>query len=146
MRIILKHQQGVLMAKRLTCFFVLALFLHAGQVMAGNTTLIEIFFLPHRPALDVVTKVEKIAAEFDNMVIKKYNFNDPAAKTLLKKYNLTGHIPVAIFINGQNTFTVNGEKIILRNFTRGNAFVPTFAGEWDYDDLRVILQKISGAK
>ncbi len=146
MRILPKHPQGRLMANGLACFFVFALFFHAGQAMAGNTTIIEIFFLPHRPALEVVSEVEKVAAEFENMVIKKYNFNDPAAKTLLKKYYLTGHIPVAIFINGQNTFTVKGKKISLRNFTRGNAFVPTFAGEWDYDDLRVILQKISGAK
>jgi hypothetical protein len=106
----------------------------------------EIFYLPHGPAQAVVSEVEKVAAEFKNIAINKYSFEDPATEKLLKKYNLTDHMPVAIFINGQNSFTVNGQKISLRNFTKGNAFVPMFAGEWDYADLRVILQEISGGK
>lgn len=146
MMITVKHHQRRLRAKIIACFFAMALFFQAGQTLAEDPTLIEILFLPHPPAMAVVSKVEKVAAEFNNIVIKKYNFEDPATKKIMKKYNLTGHMPIAVFINGQNTFTVKGEKISLRNFTRGNSFVPMFAGEWDYDDLRLILKKIDGAK
>ena len=132
-------------SKTLAYLLAITLFFQAGQALAADT-LIDIFFLPHRPALAVVSEVEKVAAEFNNIVIKKYSFEDPATKKLLKEYNLTGHMPVAIFINGQNTFTVKGKKISLRNFTKGNAFVPMFAGEWDYADLRIILQEISGGE
>ncbi len=118
-------------------------FFQAGQALAADT-LIDIFFLPHRPALAVVSEVEKISAEFPDTTIQKYSFENPDNKELLKKYNLTGHMPVAIFINGKNSFTVNGEKKSLRNFPKGNTFVPLFAGEWDYDDLRSILREISG--
>jgi hypothetical protein len=125
--------------------FVAPLALQSPSACAADI-LMEIFYLPHRPAQAVVSEVEKVAAEFKNIAINKYSFEDPATEKLLKKYNLTDHMPVAIFINGQNSFTVNGQKISLRNFTKGNAFVPMFAGEWDYADLRVILQEISGGK
>lgn len=133
-----------LSGKILFYLFAFALFFQAPQVQAANT-LIEVFFLPHRPALAVVSEIEKVAAEFNNMAIKKYSFKDPDVGKLLEKYHLTGHMPVAIFINGRNSFTVNGQKLSLRNFPKGNAFVPMFAGEWDYSDLRMILQKASGA-
>jgi hypothetical protein len=113
---------------------------------SGVDIQIEIFYLPHPPALAVVSEVEKVAAEFKEVTITKYIFDDPDVAKLLKKYSLTDHMPVAIFINGQNNFTVNGQKIGLQNFPKGNTFVPTFAGAWDYNDLRIILQEISGVK
>ena len=128
-------------------FSIAAVFLVLiAQSACGADMQMEIFYLPHPPAMAVVDEVEKVAAEFDNIVISKYSFDDPSVEKLLQKYNLTGHMPVAIFINGRNSFTVNGQKIALRNFPKGNAFVPTFKGEWDYADLRVILQQISGGK
>lgn len=145
MRATVEHQNKRLSGKTLFLLLSLTMFFQAGQVLAADI-LLDIFFLPHRPAQEVVAEAEKVAAEFKNIVIKKHSFDDPATKKLQKKYNLTGHMPVAIFINGQNTFTVKGKKISLRNFTKGNAFVPMFAGEWDYSDLRIILKKISGGK
>ena len=134
-----------LSGKILFYLMALTLFFQAGQVRAADT-LVDIFFLPHRPAQAVVSEVEKVVAEFPNVVIQKYSFEDPGTDKLLKKYNLTGHMPVAIFVNGQNSFTVNGKKISLRNFPKGDAFVPMFAGEWGYDDLRFILQEVRGEK
>ena len=106
----------------------------------------EIFYLPHKPALNVVAKVEKLAAEFANVTIRKYNFDDPDSKRPVEKYRLTEHIPVAIFINGKDRFIVNGHELRLRNFPKGDSFVPTFSGEWDYPDLRAILTGLSGEK
>jgi len=126
--------------------FVLAVFLQTAQEALAADTLIEIFYLPHRPALAVVSEVEKVIAEFSDMTVKKYSFDDPDSKELVQQYNLSGHMPVAIFINGKNTFTVNGKQMNLRNFPKGNTFVPMFAGEWDYDNLRSILSEISGGK
>ena len=104
----------------------------------------EIFYLPHRPALNVVDKVEKLAAEFSNVTIRKYNFDDPSSKRLVEKYRLTEHMPVAIFINGKDRFSVNGHELRLRNFPKGDSFVPTLSGEWDYPDLTAILTRFSG--
>lgn len=134
-----------LSGKTLFHLLALTLFFQAGQIRAADT-IVNIFFLPHRPAQTVVSEVEKVVSEFKNIVMQKYSIEDSGTDKLLKKYNLTDHTPVAIFINGENSFIVNGKKISLRNFPKGDAFVPMFAGEWDYDDLRVILQEVSGEK
>ena len=123
----------------------LFLFLQVVPALAGAVEM-EIFYLPHRPAIAVVEKVEQVAAEFNNITIKKYSFQDPDAEKLLEKYGITEHMPVAVFINGKNSFTVNGRSLKFRNFPKGDAFVPTFAGEWDYSDLRTVLTELAGGK
>ena len=51
-------------------------------------------------------------------------------------------MPVAIFIGGKNEFEINGKKVILNNFPQGDSFIPGFEGNWNYDDLRRILQTL----
>jgi len=138
----MKTKYGI---KLLFTFLVSLLLFQTGPVFASNTE-IEIFYLAHRPAVAVVDKIDKIVAEFNDIVTRKYNFEDPASKKLLKKYKLSGHMPVAIYINGKNNFTIDGKKIQFRNFPKGDAFVPTFAGEWNYSDLRTLLTNIGGGK
>lgn len=108
--------------------------------------LLEVFYLPHAPAMAVVNEVEKVASEFPDLTLKRFNFEDPASRPAIESHKLTAHIPVAIFINGQDTFTVGGKTMTFRNFPKGNAFVPMFAGEWDYSDLRTILAGVSKGK
>lgn len=105
---------------------------------------IDIFYLPHPPAMTVVGKVEQMAGEFANVTVRKYSFDDPKSRKMVEKYHLTDHMPVAVFINGKDSFTVDGRSVRLRNFPKGDSFVPMFAGEWDYADLRAILAGLAG--
>jgi len=104
--------------------------------------LIEIFYLPHQPALEIVDEVEPIIAEFPNFKVIKYNFDDPASKDKIVAYKLTNHYPVAIFIGGKNSFIVDGKTVSLLNFPQGDAFIPSFEGEWTYEDLKKILNSL----
>ncbi|MGD9809327.1 MAG: hypothetical protein AB7E76_03285 [Deferribacterales bacterium] len=107
---------------------------------------IEIFFLPHRPAVAVVEKIEQALTGLDYITIKKYSFDDKAAKKLIDKYNLHDHMPVAVFINGSDTHKANGKDITFRNFPKGDAFVPSFEGVWSYSDIRHVAERIHGEK
>jgi hypothetical protein len=127
----------------LIVLFGLFVFSPAKPVLAADIA-IEIFYLPHPPAMAVVTKVEQVAGEFIDVSIKKYSFDDPNSRKMVEKYRLTDHMPVAVFINGQDSFTIDGRVLRLRNFPKGDAFVPTLAGEWDYADLRRILAGLAG--
>ena len=127
---------------RRCCLVLLVLVPQAESAWAGDI-LMEIFFLPHRPAMAVVDEVEKVAAEFAGVVVRTYSFDDPSSGKLVEKYDLAGHMPVAIFIDGKNRFRLAEHTVSLRNFPKGNDFVPMFAGEWDYDDLRAILREKS---
>ncbi|MCL4378793.1 MAG: hypothetical protein M1409_10555 [Actinobacteria bacterium] len=115
------------------------------KVSQSQTTpyTVEIFYLTHAPAVAIVKKVEPIIAEFPKFQVKEYSFDDPAAKDLINKYNLTEHMPIAIFIGGKDTFEIGGKKIELKNFPKGDAFVPDFEGNWSYEDLRSVLKSIS---
>jgi len=104
--------------------------------------LIEIFYLPHPPALAIVDKVEPIIAEFPNFKVIKYNFDDPASKDKVAEYNLVNHTPVAIFIGGKNSFTIDGKTVSLLNFPQGDSFIPSFEGGWTYKDLKNILNSL----
>jgi hypothetical protein len=124
---------------------LLALFiLFPARPVVAAAINVEIFFLPHRPAMAVVDKVEQVAKEMAGVTVTKYSFDDPKSRKMVEKYQLTDHMPVAVFINGKDSFTVNGHTLQLRNFPKGDSFAPMFAGEWDYDDLRAILAGLGG--
>jgi hypothetical protein len=119
---------------------LIALAFASGPSSAGDApVLVEIFYLPHRPAEAVVRDVEGVASRFKGVTVRKYSFEDPGSRKLLEKYGLRDHTPIAIFINGKNEFTVGGMSISLRNFPRGNSFVPMFEGGWTYGDNEGIL-------
>jgi len=101
--------------------------------------LVEIFYLPHAPAKAIVDKVDKILQKFSEYKVEKYDFYNESNKQKITDYNLLGHIPVAIFIGGVNSFTIDGQKITFKNFPKGDAFVPTLEGSWSYDDLEKVL-------
>ncbi len=111
---------------------------------ASNT--VEIFYLPHPPAEAVVKDVETILKKYGEFKVVKYNFDDPKSQSLMKKYNIRDHKPIAIFINGKSEFMIGNRKVIFENFQKGNNFAPMFEGDWTYQDLEKVLQAVSRGK
>ena len=101
--------------------------------------LVEVFYLPHPPIDPIREKIKNILEKFSNYKLKEYDFYDDNNKQKIENYNLIGHIPVAIFIGGVDTFLIDGEEITFKNFPKGDAFVPTLEGSWSYDDLEKVL-------
>jgi hypothetical protein len=108
--------------------------------------IVEIFYLPHPPAEAVVKDVESVLKKHDQFKVAKYSFDDPESKKILAKYNLREHMPVIIFIDGQNEFTLGKRKVTFKNFPKGNAFVPMFEGNWSYRDLDGVLSAVEKGK
>ena len=104
--------------------------------------IVEIFYLPHPPAMAVVREVEDVVKRIGSVTVKKYNFEDRGTGKMLEKYHITNHMPVAIFINGKNEFVVETKKVVFENFPKGNAFVPMFEGNWSYRDIESVLQAV----
>ncbi len=101
--------------------------------------LVEFFYLPHSTINPIKKRIESILKKFPEYKLKEYDFYNKNNKQKIKDYNLLGHIPVAIFIKGTNTFLIDGQEIILKNFPKDNVFVPTLEGSWNYDYLEKIL-------
>jgi hypothetical protein len=135
--------------KRMKTAIITVLLVYAvigtASAMAASK-MVEVFYLPHPPAEAVVKDVEAVLKKHDQFKVTKYNFEDPQSKKLLVKYNLRQHMPVVIFIDGQNEFTLGKRKVIFKNFPKGNAFVPMFEGNWSYRDLDGVLSAAERGK
>jgi len=110
------------------------------QRVAEN--LVEVFYLPHGPIDPIRQKIKSILQKFPEYKLKEYDFYDENNKQKIEDYNLAGHIPVSVFIGGTNTFSMDDHKITFENFPKGDAFAPTFEGEWSYEDLEKILANL----
>jgi len=113
---------------------------------SAYSAVIEIFYLPHPPAEAVVRDVDAVIKGFKGVEVKKYSFEDPGSRKPIAKYNIKEHSPVMIFVNGKNQFSLGKRQVALKNFPKGNAFVPMFEGNWSYEDLKQILKSAAGGK
>ena len=113
---------------------------------AAAADVVEIFYLPHPPAMAVVGDVEAVLKKHSDVKVEKYNFEDPATRKMLEKYHIKNHMPVAVFINGKDEFVIGKRKVLFENFPKGNAFVPMFEGNWSYQDIETVLKTQSRGK
>jgi hypothetical protein len=114
----------------------------SSKVMAsseGGENLVEVFYLPHPPVDPIRKKIKNILEKFPEYKLREYDFYDENNKQKITAYQLLGHIPVAVFINGKDVFLIDGQEITFKNFPKGDAFVPTLEGSWSYDDLEKVL-------
>jgi hypothetical protein len=132
-------------ARKAIVVVLISLFAVPGPTAAiAASSLVEIFYLPHPPAEAVVKNLENVLKKYTQFEVEKYSFDDPKSRKLLTKYNLAEHVPVVIFINGQNQFAVGNKRIVLNNFPAGNSsFAPMFEGNWSYQDFEGILQAVT---
>lgn len=139
--------------RNLVVFFLLVLFLAAcGAVQeddpaqsndttpAAGAVLVEIISLDHAPIRPVVQEVLAVAAEFgDRVAVQTYNFDTPEGDAFAGARDLTEHTPLAIFVNGQMEFEVNGRSLAFYSFPQGEGTGVVVEGVWTTADLRAVL-------
>jgi hypothetical protein len=127
----------------LTILLLLSAFLSGcARAPQADKTVVEILYLPHPPVKAVMTQVDSVLVRHPGLDVRKVSFDDPDSQALIDKYKLTGHTPIAIFINGRNQFNVAGRQVIFRNFPKNNSFLPPgMGGNWDYKDLEAVLAR-----
>jgi hypothetical protein len=108
---------------------------------APGAITVEIVFLDHPPVRDVLTQVDPVLAAYgDKVSVTRYDFDTPEGAAFAKKKGLSGHIPLAIFVNGSQTFDVNGRKVTFENFPQGAGTGVVPEGAWTVADLDSVLQ------
>ncbi len=112
----------------------------AGSEGATGGLLVEVVYLNHPPVRPIIQQIDQILAGYGEKVrVSKYDFDTPEGEAFAKKKNLTGHIPLAIFIDGSETFDLNGRKVKFESFPQGEGtgMVPDSA--WTMTDLQSVL-------
>ena len=113
----------------------------------GKTT-VEIAFLNHSPVLTALTEVDKLLASYgDKITVIRYDLETDQGAAFAKSKRLTGHIPLAIFINGEMEIKLKDRTVKFYSFPQGKGTFMVASRSWTVEDLRqAIDQALSPGK
>ena len=120
----------------------------AGQGDAGGTKATEVVVLAlnHPPVRTVMSDVDGALAEFGTRVkVRHLGFESKEGADFADDKGLTGHVPIAIFVDGSSKATVNGRAVSFVGFPKGRGPMPAAEGDWTLEELRSALSQRVGA-
>jgi hypothetical protein len=113
-----------------------------GTPLPPGTVSVDIIALNHPPLRPVLAEVDQLLAAYGARVhVTHYDFDTPEGASFATKMGLNGHIPMVIFINGKDTFTLNGRKVTFESFPQGQGTGMVADGAWTTADLDTVLKQ-----
>jgi hypothetical protein len=118
----------------------------AGAVAGAPT--VEIAFLNHPPVLGALTEVDKLLASYgDKVTVIRYDLETDQGAAFAKNKRLTGHVPLAIFVDGAMEIKIKDRTVKFYSFPQGTGTWMVASGTWTVEDLHQALdQALSRAK
>ena len=103
---------------------------------------VDIVYLNHPPLRGVLADVDKLLATYGARVrVTHYDFDTAEGGAFATAKGLTGHTPLAIFVNGSMQFTVNGHTVKFYSFPQGQGTGMVADGDWTLQDLQYVLDE-----
>ena len=115
---------------------------------AAGAPRVEIAFLNHPPVLGALTEVDKLLTSYgDKVSVIRYDLETDQGAAFAKSKRLTGHVPLAIFVNGAMEVKLKDRTVKFYSFPQGLGTWMVASGSWTVEDLRqTIDQALSRAK
>ena len=114
---------------------------------APGVATVDILYLNHPPLRPVLADLDKVLAKYGGKVkVTRYDFDTQEGAAFAKAKNITGHEPLAIFINGSTDVTINGRQVKFLSFPQGQGTGMVQDGAWSMQDLDAALAQVTGAK
>ena len=111
-------------------------------VGAPGAVMVEVGFLNHAPMRSVLADVDELLAGYgDKVSVTRYDFESPEGEAFAEAKELTGHTPIAIFVDGEMDFTVDGRAVKFYSFPQGGGTGVVPEGAWTMDDLKQVLDE-----
>ncbi|MEX1209113.1 MAG: hypothetical protein WEE36_11040 [Acidimicrobiia bacterium] len=115
------------------------------ETSTDGGTRVEIISLDHAPIRPFTAEVLEITGSYGTAVqTVSYDFDSPEGKAFAERMGVTEHTPIAIFINGQVEFDVDGRTVAFLSFPQGEGTSVVADGTWTMDDLRTVLDETTG--
>lgn len=109
---------------------------------SAGTPKVEIAFLNHPPVLGALTEVDKLLASYgDKVTVIRYDLETDQGAAFAKSRRLSGHVPLAIFVNGEMEVRLNDRTVKFYSFPQGKGTWMVASGSWTVEDLRQILDQ-----
>lgn len=102
------------MKKIIILMFVLLL--PTASAQQGKVTVDVAGFITHAPMKATVDAIKEVTSRYDNVEVIWHDETTPEGESFLKVRGLAGHIPLAVFIDGELTYEVNGTPVTFRDF------------------------------
>jgi hypothetical protein len=123
----------------------------SGPSAAGataGTPKVEIAFLNHPPVRMALTDVDALLSSYgDKVAVTRYDLETDQGAQFAKSKRLTGHVPIAIFLNGSMEIKLKDRTVKFFSFPEGKGTFMVASGSWTVEDLRqAIDQALSRAK
>jgi hypothetical protein len=129
--------------RKLSIFSLLLLVLAAcsgGQ--ADGPVQVEIISLDHAPIRPTVQEVLDVVTGYgDKVTVQSYDFDTPVGVAFAEEHGLTEHTPIAVFVNGEMEFELDGRPVKFYSFPQGAGTGMVAEGVWTLDDLRTVLDQ-----
>jgi hypothetical protein len=95
-----------------------------------------------------LTDVNALLASYgDKVTVTRYDLETDHGAQFAKSKQLTGHVPIAIFINGSMDIKLKDHSVKFFSFPEGKGTFMVASGSWTVEDLRqAINQALSRAK
>lgn len=130
------------MRKRIIFLFLMFVLAACGGGQEDGPVQVEIISLDHAPIRPAVQEALDLAAEYgDKVAVQSYEFGTPEGDAFAEERGLTEHTPIAIFVNGEMEFEVNGRTVKFYSFPQGEGTGMVAEGVWTMADLRAVLEK-----
>lgn len=114
----------------------------SGGSEVDGPVLVEIISLDHAPIRPAVEEASGLAAEYGkDVTLSTYHFDTEEGDSFADDNGITDHTPIAIFINGESEFEIDGRSVRFLSFPVGGGTGLVDDGDWTIDDLRTVLDR-----
>ncbi len=111
----------------------------------SGTATVDILYLNHPPVLPVLDQVAALLKPYgDKVKVTRYDFDTTEGAAFAQKMGITGHDPLAIFVNGSQSFNLDGRTVTFNSFPQGAGTGMVPDGEWTTNDLDAVLKIVTG--
>ena len=111
----------------------------------SETVTVDILYLNHPPVLPILEEVGSALKPYgERAKVTRYDFDTPEGAAFAQKMGITEHDPLAIFVNGSQSFDLNGRTVTFNSFPQGGGTGMVAEGAWTVADLDTVLKSILG--
>jgi hypothetical protein len=118
-----------------------ALAFGAGQSLAAQPLIVEIFAMPHPPVRAALQPLRDwLAKQGSGIQVREVDIESPEGVKRMQAVGLSGHVPVLIMINGRHKFRrQDGSPVAFVNFPNTPDTPAGARGEWTTTDVQAVL-------
>ena len=107
---------------------------------------IEVLYMNHGPLMDTLDKMKDVFSAYgDKISVSWHEFFSKEGEDFKAKKGINGHVPLVIWIDGDEVVKVGQREIKFVGFPTG-AGPAFFQGKWTIDDLRTALDQATAGK